>query len=117
MKQNEICLDLPKLIIKDYGNTPFGLLVRKVARLDHDSAMSAFSKFINDGSLNHQQIAFIHKIILYIENNGYIEDVKILLHPPFDKPHNFVKMFDAQTRSDIINTIESIKNNAVQIIL
>lgn len=101
---------------REYGDTPFGLLVRKVARLDHDSAMSAFSKFINDGSLNHQQIAFIHKIILYIENNGYIEDVKILLHPPFDKPHNFMKMFDAQTRSDIINTIESIKNNAVQII-
>ncbi|MDE6678986.1 MAG: DEAD/DEAH box helicase family protein [Ruminococcus sp.] len=100
---------------REYGNTPFGLLVRKIAKLDHDSAMSAFSEFINDSSLNQQQIAFIHKIILYIENNGYIEDIKILMKPPFDKPYCFIKMFDVQTRTAIIQTIENIKNNAVQI--
>ncbi len=100
---------------REYGNTPFGLLVRKIAKLDHDSAMSAFSEFINDSSLNQQQIAFIHKIILYIENNGYIEDIKILMKPPFDKPYGFIKMFDVQTRTAIIQTIENIKNNAVQI--
>ncbi|MCM1316185.1 MAG: DEAD/DEAH box helicase family protein [Alistipes senegalensis] len=100
---------------REYGNTPFGLLVRKIGRLNHDSAMSAFSDFINDSSLNQQQIAFIHKIILYIENNGYIEDIKILMKPPFDKPYGFIKMFDIQTRTAIIQTIENIKNNAVQI--
>lgn len=100
---------------REYGDTPFGLLVRKIAKLDHDSAMAAFSTFINDNSLNQNQIAFIHKIITHIENNGYIEDVKILMSPPFDKPYSFVKMFDLQTRTAIIQTIEGIKNNAIKV--
>ena len=100
---------------REYGETPFGLLIRKIAKLDHESAMNAFSVFINDNSLNQKQIAFIHKIITHIENNGYIEDVKILMKPPFDKPISFVKMFDNQKRSAIISIIENIKNNAVNI--
>ncbi len=101
---------------REYGDTPFGLLVRKIAKLDHDSAMSAFSKFINDSSLNQKQIEFILKIIKHIENNGYIEDVKILMKPPFDKPYSFIKMFDPQTRNALLQTIESIKNNAMNIV-
>lgn len=101
---------------REYGDTPFGLLVRKIAKLDHESAMSAFSTFINDSSLNHQQIEFILKIINHIENNGYIEDIKILMKPPFDKPFSFIKMFDQKTRNALIQTIESIKKNAVQVV-
>ncbi len=101
---------------REYGDTPFGLLIRKIARLDHDSAMSAFSAFINDSSLNQSQIEFILKIINHIENNGYIEDVKILMKPPFDKPYSFVKMFDPKTRTALIKTIEEIKNNAIRTI-
>lgn len=100
---------------REYGDTPFGLLVRKITKLDHDSAMAAFSGFINDRSLNQQQIAFIYKIITHIENNGYVEDVRILMNPPFDKPCSFIKMFDLKTREAIIQTIESVKNNALQI--
>ena len=100
---------------REYGDTPFGLLVRTIAKLDHDSAMAAFSAFINDSSLNQKQIEFILKIINHIENNGYIEDVKILMKPPFDKPYSFIKMFDPQTRTAILQTIESIKNNALTI--
>lgn len=37
------------------------------------------------------------------------------MKPPFDKPYGFIKMFDVQTRTAIIQTIENIKNNAVQI--
>ena len=101
---------------REYGDTPFGLLVRKIAKLDHESAMAAFSTFINDGSLNQQQIAFILKVINHIENNGYIEDIKILMKPPFDKPYSFIKMFDTKTRTALIQAIESVKNNAVQIV-
>jgi len=100
----------------EYGDTPFGLLVRKIAKLNHESAMAAFSSFINDSSLNQRQIEFILKIINHIENNGYIEDVKILMKPPFDKPFSFIKMFDAKTRTAILQTIESIKNNALQVV-
>ncbi len=101
---------------REYGDTPFGLLIRKIAKLDHDSAMAAFSSFINDRSLNQQQIEFILKIINHIENKGYIEDIKILMKPPFDKPYNFIKMFDLQTRNSILKIIEDIKNNAMQVI-
>ncbi len=101
---------------REYGDTPFGLLVRKIAKLDHESTMTAFSAYINDSSLNQRQIEFILKIINHIENNGYIEDVKILMLPPFDKPYSFIKMFDAKTRSSLIQTIEMIKNNAMQVV-
>ena len=99
---------------REYGDTPFGLLVRKIVKLDHDSTMSAFSAFINDSSLNQKQIEFILKIINHIENNGYIEDIKALMKPPFDKPYSFIKMFDPKMREAIIRTVESIKNNALQ---
>ena len=101
---------------REYGDTPFGLLIRRIAKLDHNSAMSAFSAFINDRSLNQKQIEFIHKIINHIENNGYIEDIKILTKPPFDKPFSFIKMFDAKTRTAILQTIESIKKNALDVV-
>ena len=57
---------------REFGDTPFGLLVRKIAKLEHGAAMQAFSDFISDQSLNQQQIAFVHKVIQYIEQNGYI---------------------------------------------
>ena len=78
--------------------------------------MSAFSAFINDESLNHKHIEFILKIINLIENNGYIEDVKILMIPPFDKPYSSIKMFDPKVRTALIQTIVSIKNNALNIV-
>ena len=46
---------------REFKDTPFGLLVCKVAKLDHEAAMQAFSKFINDESLNAKQIAFVQK--------------------------------------------------------
>lgn len=79
--------------------------------------MTAFSAFINDESLNQKQIEFILKIINHIENNGYIEDIKILMKPPFDKPYSFIKMFDPKTRTALLQTIESIKNNALNVLV
>ena len=68
---------------REFGDTPFGLLIRKIAKLDHDAAMQAFSSFINDQSLNQNQIAFVKKIIHHIEHNGYMENVTELTKPPF----------------------------------
>ena len=100
---------------REFGDTPFGLLIRKIAKLDHDAAMEAFSKFINDESLNQKQIAFVHKIINYVEQNGYME-VTDLQKPPFDKPASIIKLFDNKTRTELINTINSIKDNAVVVV-
>lgn len=100
---------------REFGDTPFGLLVRKIAKLDHEAAMNAFSTFINDESLNQKQIAFLNKIINHVEQNGYMEDVSELLKPPFDKPISFIKMFDTKTRNEIVETLNEIKENAVKV--
>ncbi len=98
---------------KNYGETPFGLLVRKIAKLDHQAAMDAFSGFINDQSLNSQQIDFVHKVITYIENNGYMEDLTVLLNAPFEKPVSFQKLFDIQRQIQLRDAILQVKDNAL----
>lgn len=100
---------------REFGNTPFGLLVRKIAKLDHEAAMQAFSAFINDQSLDRKQIAFVNKIINHIELNGYMENITELTKPPFDKIISFVKLFDAKTRTALMEAINQIRENAVQI--
>ena len=101
---------------REFGDTPFGLLIRKIAKLDHEAAMRAFSAFINDQSLNQKQIAFVNKIIHHIELNGYMENVAELTKPPFDKPISFIKLFDAKTRTALMETINMIRENAIQIV-
>lgn len=101
---------------REFGDTPFGLLIRKIAKLDHEAAMQAFSSFINDENLNQRQIAFVLKIINHIELNGYMENTADLMKPPFDKPVSFVKLFDAKTRAALMQTITSIRDNAVNIV-
>ena len=100
---------------REFGDTPFGLLVRKIAKLDHDAAMQAFSAFINDQSLNQDQIAFLHKVINHIELNGYMESVAVLTKPPFDKPISFLELFDAKTRDSIVEAINQVRENAVEV--
>ncbi len=101
---------------REFGDTPFGLLIRKIAKLDHSAAMEAFSSFINDASLNQKQIAFVHKIMNHIEQNGYMEDIKELMKPPFDKPISFVKLFDVRMRTALMQKINEIKENAIHIV-
>ena len=98
---------------REFGDTPFGLLIRKIAKLDHDSAMAAFSQFINDQSLNQKQIAFLHKIINHIEQNGYMESVTMLTKPPFDKPLSFTRLFDKKMQIAIMTAINQVRDNAV----
>ncbi len=100
---------------REFGDTPFGLLVRKIAKMDHEAAMQAFSAFINDQSLNQRQIAFVHKVINHIEQNGYMDNVADLQKPPFDKPVSFIKLFDAKTRTALMQAIKEVKDNAVSI--
>ena len=101
---------------REFGDTPFGLLVRKIAKLDHDAAMQAFSAFINNESLNQKQIAFIHKVINHVEQNGYMENVTVLRKPPFDKPISFLRLFNAQEQAQLIAAIKAVRDNAVNVI-
>lgn len=94
-----------------YGDTPFGLLVRKLVKLDRDAAMSAFADFINSENLTEQQISFVHKVVNYVVENGYMEPIA-LTQPPFDQPQSFVRMFSSQQCAGIISIINKIKENA-----
>ena len=100
---------------REFGDTPFGLLIRKIAKLNHEAAMQAFSQFINDQSLNHNQIEFILKVINHVEQNGYMEDLKELTKPPFDKPVTFVKLFDPRRQAQLMGIIRAIKENAITV--
>ena len=101
---------------REFKDTPFGLLVRKIAKLDYDAACKAFSEFINDQSLNQAQIVFVKKVIDYIVQNGYIDNPADLMKPPFDKPQSLMKLFDTAKQKKLISVINSIKDNAVKIV-
>lgn len=62
--------------VKNYGETPIGMLVRELLGMDQQAVNEAFSEFITDSSLNSRQIDFVKMIISYIVKNGNIVDVK-----------------------------------------
>ena len=94
-----------------YGDTPFGLLVRKLVKLDHDAAMEAFAGFINSQQLTEQQISFVRKVVDYVVENGYMEPAA-LAQPPFDRPQSFVRMFSTEQQMGLAAVIKKIKRNA-----
>lgn len=94
-----------------YGDTPFGKLVRQVAGLSHEAAMDAFAEFLGDESLSRQQMDFVHKVVDYVETNGFI-DLADLGKPPFDQPQSFVRLFDGRRQRLLVQIIQSVNDNA-----
>ncbi|EGO63406.1 DEAD/DEAH box helicase family protein [Acetonema longum] len=99
-----------------FGDTPFGLLVRKIGKLEYDAAMKVFSEFINDQALSQAQIVFVKKIVDYIVQNGYVENMAELMKPPFDKPVSFMKLFDKTKQQRIMELVTGVRENAVRVI-
>ena len=98
---------------KEFGDTPFGLLIRKIAKLEYEAAMQVFSGFINEQGLNQQQIVFVHKVVDYVVQNGYIESATELMKPPFDKPQSFIKLFAPPEQAKLVALVNLIKENAL----
>ena len=98
----------------NYGDTPFGLLVRSIVKLDRDAAMAAFAEFINRENLTEQQVSFVHKVVNHMVNNGYMEDLGSLLKAPFDTPQPFLRMFNVKQQKGLVAIINQIKENAVK---
>lgn len=101
---------------REFKDTPFGLLVRRIAKMEYEAVNEAFSEFINDESLTRQQIVFVKKLIDYIVQNGYMDSTSDLMKPPFDKPHNFIKLFNATRQKRILEIVETVRENAVKIV-
>ena len=55
------------------------------------------------------------KVIHYIEQNGYVESKAVLMKPPFDQPILFTRLFDGKTGSELMDTINSVKENATHV--
>ncbi len=101
---------------QEYKDTPFGLMIRKIAKVDHGAAMEAFAQFINDQSLNQQQITFVEKVIAHVEQNGYMEDLRVLMQAPFNSPIAFNKLFDKQKQLQLMQAIKQVTDNAVHVV-
>jgi len=96
----------------NYKDTPFGLLIRKIAKMDRDSAYAAFSTFIAEQRPNANQIDFIGKVVDYVVENGYVENVAELMKPPFDRPYKFSSLFTIDEQKKFVEIINTIKINA-----
>ena len=95
----------------NFPGKTFGLVVRNIAKMDKDAAEKAFSEFIDEG-LNAKQIAFVRKVILYIANNGYMDNTRALIRPPFDRPYKMNRIFNQKQIQDIMTIINTIRDNA-----
>lgn len=97
----------------NYQDTPFGLLIRKIAKMDRDAAYAAFSTFIAEERPNAEQIHFIEQVVDYVTENGYINNVLDLMKAPFDRPYKFSVIFTREEQVKFVQIINSIKSNAL----
>ncbi|MCI8993537.1 MAG: DEAD/DEAH box helicase family protein [Eubacterium sp.] len=97
----------------NYEDTPFGILIRKIAKMDRDSAYAAFSAFIAEERPNAEQIHFIDQIVDYVVENGYIKDVLDLMKAPFDRPFKFSIIFTRDEQMKLVHAVNAFKENAL----
>lgn len=100
--------------IKEYGDTPIGLLVRKIVGVDRTALNEAFSKFLSDEKLNINQIRFVNLIIDYIVENGNIEDNSVLMNEPFKSLGSITVLFkdDIGKARELMNVVTEIRDNS-----
>jgi type I restriction enzyme, R subunit len=79
-------------------------------------ALKVFSSFISEENLNANQIAFLNRVIDYIEQNGYLKNALELTKPTFDKPQSFIKLFDAGKQKKLVHIVNQFKENVTKTI-
>lgn len=97
----------------NYQDTPFGLLIRKIAKMDRDAAYAAFSTFIAEERPNAEQIHFIEQVVDYVVENGCINHVLDLMKAPFDRPYRFSVIFTRDEQVKFVQIVNRIKSNAL----
>ena len=99
---------------KEYGDTPVGILVRKITGMDQQAANEAFNEFLNEEKLNADQIRFVRLIVDYISVNGMIEDRRVMMDEPFRSVGSIGQIFenDMDIAMKIMTVIDQIKQNA-----
>lgn len=99
---------------KEYGDKPIGEFIRSIVGLDMNAAKEAFSKYLNDTTLNTKQIYFLNKVIEYIVQNGMMKDLRVLTESPFTDMGSITVLFgdNLELWTGIKQTIQQINDNA-----
>ena len=98
----------------EYGSKPLGEFVREIVGLDMNAAKEAFAEFLNDTSLDSNQIYFVNQIVEYIVHNGLMKDMSVLQDAPFTDNGSVVDVFtDLTVWLGIKRVIDRINANAI----
>jgi len=77
---------------REYGNKPMVKMVREIVGLESSVVEDIFTEFINDKSLNVNQLRFVKLVIEYVAKRGYIEK-EVLQEEPFSAVGSIVDLF------------------------
>ena len=100
----------------EYGSKPLGEFVREIVGLDMNAAKEAFAEFLNDTSLDSNQIYFVNQIVEYIVHNGLMKDLSVLQDAPFTDNGSIVEIFtDLSLWFGIKKIIDQINENAIAV--
>lgn len=90
------------------------VFIRKLIGLDRNTAVEAFSQFLDSKQYNEQQIRFIQRIIDHLTHNGII-DPGMLYEPPFTAEHfeGVDGVFGDGDVERIFAVVDNINANAV----
>ena len=98
----------------EYGSKPLGEFVREIVGLDMNAAKEAFAEFLDETSLDSNQIYFVNQIVEYIVHNGLMKDLSVLQDAPFTDNGSIVEVFtDLTLWIGIKRVIDRINANAV----
>ena len=99
---------------REYPETSLGEFVRGIVGLDMNAAKEAFAEFLNDTSLDSNQIYFVNQIVEYIVHNGLMKDLSVLQDAPFTDNGSIVEIFtDLTVWLGVRKVIERINANAL----
>lgn len=98
---------------REFENKPLGQFIREIIGLDMGAAKQAFSKYIDETTLDDRQVQFINQLVEYVVHNGVISDMQILTESPFKDTGNVSNLFQDQMKwKCILTAINDINRNA-----
>ncbi|MBQ2988701.1 MAG: hypothetical protein IJD59_06340, partial [Clostridia bacterium] len=81
--------------------------------LDMNAAKEAFAEYLNDITLDADQIYFVNQIVEYVVQNGMMKDMSVLQEAPFTDRGSIVEIFtDLSLWLGIKRIIDRINANA-----
>lgn len=99
--------------IREYKDKTLGEFVRGVVGLSMHAAKEAFAKYLDEVTMNSQQIYVVNQIVEYIVQNGLMKDMRVLQYAPFTDCGSIVKVFpDLTVWQGIRRVIDQINANA-----